>query len=248
MSQNEPSRFEAVAPLMCEVGSQSVGVTLHGEIEEGVARNLLKDNDFVLLVLRIATLLLYCKDGQRKPRVNSLVVRATGVSSVPWNPDRPAMLEQPSPLDSSNTFMRFYLTDCTAGHRGRRVAEQIYNILRFLQTQDYGTGHKFLVLFSSPGGLPIEFKMLPVKNWRRSVSRDVLADPLIADNFYVERQYESFEKPAKIRSTSHGIFLFMAWDKTFFGKIRRDHLEKYIFKRHAIGYEDFGVMSTYKPV
>jgi hypothetical protein len=96
--------------------------------------------------------------------------------------------------------MLFYVTDCTDGRRGRRVAEKIYNVLRFLQTQDYDTGHTFVVLFSSPGGLPIEFKMLHFEGWRRTVSRDVVADHLIADCFDFQRVYDSFEKPAKIKS------------------------------------------------
>lgn len=219
------------------MGGNSVEVTLHGEIEDEHAKTLVATEGFVTLVLHVAALMLHRKGDQQRPTLKGLSVRAAGVSSVPWKPDRPAMLGHPSPLDSSNTFMYFYVTDCTDGSRGRRVAEQVYNVLRFLQTQDYGTGQKFLVLFSSSDGLPFEFKMLHFKDWRRTVSRDVVSDPLVDAHFNIERKYESFERPARIKSASHGIILFIAWDEDFFGRVRRDHLDKYIFKRHAMNID-----------
>lgn len=40
---------------MFEVGGKSVEVALHGEIKDGAAHDLLKDKDFVFLVLHIAS-------------------------------------------------------------------------------------------------------------------------------------------------------------------------------------------------
>jgi hypothetical protein len=107
-------------------------------------------------VLSVAALRIYEKTKLEKggihiPALGTLSIMSSGVSRLPWIPDRPAMAEVISPLNwKRQTFVKFYITDCDSPAEGIRHAMNVYATLRFIQTQAYGTGHKFVFLYTSP--------------------------------------------------------------------------------------------------
>jgi hypothetical protein len=187
-------------------------------------------------VLSVAALRIYEKTKLEKggihiPALGTLNIMSTGVSRLPWIPDRPAMAEVRSPLNwKRQTFVKFYITDCDSHAEGIRHAMNVYATLRFIQTQAYGTGHKFVFLYTSPATSPLEFSMLHFPEWRRKVGDLIVRDVGVTTYFSIVTS----DAPVQIQSLRRGIFMFMVWDEAFFKSAKERHLEKSIFHRLGV--------------
>eukprot|EP00037_Helgoeca_nana_P008107 m.72393 g.72393 ORF g.72393 m.72393 type:complete len:899 (-) comp18723_c0_seq1:333-3029(-) len=232
--KGEPSKFDPLRGTVVEGNNKSIEVALHGAFDGAAVRRLLVDDEAVHLMLAIVSLMIHHIDNTKEPQLSTLMVRAVGVSRIPWSPNRPAMLKH-EVLDRSKGYTYFYVTDCATARVGMPTARKIYSALRFIQSQDYGTSHKFSCYFSS-SDVSVEFRMLCESEWQWKASRAVGKDPLVGK--YFDILTEETELPLKIKAKAgHGIFIFVTWNLKFFDEIRRDHLDKYVFEKHGINVD-----------